>query len=41
MITKITLENFKSFAGSHSVPLGPLTLVVGTNASGKSNLRDA
>jgi len=42
MITQLSLDNFKSFAGSgHQVRLGPLTLVVGTNASGKSNLRDA
>jgi len=42
MITRLLLENFKSFAGEdHNVRIGPLTLVVGTNASGKSNLRDA
>lgn len=42
MITAIHLHNFKSFAGDwHRIPLGPLTLMVGTNASGKSNVRDA
>ncbi len=40
MLTSITLENFKSFRKA-TVPLGPFTLLVGTNASGKSNLRDA
>lgn len=42
MITRLSFENFKSFAGSdQDFRIGPLTLVVGTNASGKSNLRDA
>jgi predicted ATPase len=42
MITKLTLKNFKSFgATGGEIPLGPLTLIVGTNASGKSNIRDA
>jgi predicted ATPase len=40
MLTSIHLENFKSFRKA-AVPLGPFTLLVGTNASGKSNLRDA
>jgi len=40
VITELTLENFKSFH-SEVVPLRPLTLLVGANASGKSNLRDA
>jgi predicted ATPase len=40
MLERLGLRNFKSFREA-SVPLGPLTLVVGTNASGKSNLRDA
>ncbi|HLM75930.1 MAG TPA: AAA family ATPase [Polyangiaceae bacterium] len=40
MLTSISLENFKSFR-SATLPLGPFTLLVGTNASGKSNLRDA
>jgi predicted ATPase len=40
MLKKLMLENFKNFR-KVSLPLGPLTLLVGTNASGKSNLRDA
>ncbi len=40
MLKRLTLDNFKSFR-SASIPLGPLTLLVGTNASGKSNIRDA
>lgn len=34
------LERFKNFRDA-TLSLGPLTVVVGTNASGKSNLRDA
>lgn len=40
MIRSLRLRDFKSFRDVE-VPLGPFTLVVGTNASGKSNLRDA
>lgn len=40
MIEILSLKNFKSFREAY-VPLGPFTLLVGTNASGKSNLRDA
>lgn len=40
MLKRLTLKNFKSFQ-SAEIPLGPLTLLVGTNASGKSNIRDA
>jgi predicted ATPase len=40
MLKKITLRNFKSFRDSTFV-LGPLTLMVGANASGKSNFVDA
>jgi predicted ATPase len=40
MIRALRLRDFKSFRDVE-VPLGPFTLVVGTNASGKSNLRDA
>jgi predicted ATPase len=40
MLTKLRLKNFKSFENSE-LTLGPLTLLVGTNASGKSNIRDA
>lgn len=40
MLRKITLRNFKSFRDS-TFELGPLTLMVGANASGKSNFVDA
>ncbi len=40
MITQLRLKRFKSFANA-TLELGPFTLLVGTNASGKSNLRDA
>jgi predicted ATPase len=40
VLTRLSLENFKSFR-SAEIPLGPLTLIVGANASGKSNIRDA
>jgi predicted ATPase len=40
MLKSISLESFKSFREA-TLPLGPFTLLVGTNASGKSNLRDA
>lgn len=40
MLTKLTLKNFKSFKDAE-LSLGPLTILVGANASGKSNLRDA
>lgn len=40
MLERIYLQGFKSFANA-DVALGRLTLIVGANASGKSNLRDA
>jgi predicted ATPase len=40
MLTRLKLENFKNFKKAE-LHLGELTLLVGTNASGKSNLRDA
>jgi predicted ATPase len=40
MLKSLTLTHFKSFREAE-VPLGPFTLLVGTNASGKSNVRDA
>ncbi|MCC6128610.1 MAG: AAA family ATPase, partial [Acidobacteria bacterium] len=40
MLKHLRLERFKNFEDS-GLDLGPLTLLVGTNASGKSNLRDA
>lgn len=39
MIEAITFKNFKSFADA-TLKLGNLTLLIGTNASGKSNIRD-
>lgn len=40
MFTKLTLENFKNFKQAE-LTLGPFTVLVGANATGKSNLRDA
>ncbi|NUO81700.1 AAA family ATPase [candidate division KSB1 bacterium] len=40
MIKKLTLKNFKSFRDS-TLELGPLSIILGANASGKSNLVDA
>ena len=40
MITSLRLINFKNFA-DETLRLGPFTVIVGTNASGKSNIRDA
>ncbi|MCY4437403.1 MAG: ATP-binding protein [Chloroflexi bacterium] len=40
MITSLRLVNFKNFA-DETLHLGPFTLIVGANASGKSNIRDA
>lgn len=40
MLQELSITGFKSFMDTR-VPLGPITLIVGTNASGKSNLRDA
>ncbi|MCY3658859.1 MAG: AAA family ATPase [Caldilineaceae bacterium] len=40
MITSLRLRDFKNFA-DETLYLGPLTIIVGANASGKSNLRDA
>ena len=40
MITSIRLVNFKNFA-DETLRVGPFTAIVGANASGKSNIRDA
>ncbi len=40
MITRLRLENFKSFRNAE-LNLGPFTVLIGANASGKSNVRDA
>ena len=41
-IARLLLKGFKSFGGSHDLPLSPgMTAIVGPNGSGKSNLLDA
>ncbi len=40
MITSLRLKNFKNFA-NETLRMGPFTVIVGANASGKSNIRDA
>ena len=40
MITALELCDFKNFA-EEKLRVGPFTVVVGANASGKSNIRDA
>ncbi len=40
MLTSLRLRNFKNFA-DETLRLGPFTVIVGANASGKSNIRDA
>ncbi len=40
MITSLRLVNFKNFA-DEKLRIGPVTVIVGANASGKSNIRDA
>ena len=40
MITSVRLVNFKNFV-DETLHLGPFTVIVGANASGKSNIRDA
>lgn len=40
MIQSIAIENFKSFRKAE-LPLGPLTVLIGANASGKSNAVEA
>ena len=40
MITSIRLVNFKNFR-DETLRVGPFTVIVGANASGKSNIRDA
>ena len=40
MITSVRLVNFKNFA-DETLRAGPFTVIVGANASGKSNIRDA
>ena len=40
MLTQLRLRNFKNFEDA-TLTLGPLTVIAGANAAGKSNLRDA
>lgn len=40
MLASITVENFKSYKQA-TLPLAPLTLMIGANASGKSNIIEA
>lgn len=40
MLNQIDLQHFKSFEDA-SLKIGPFTVIVGPNASGKSNIRDA
>lgn len=40
MITSLRLINFKNFA-DETLKVGPFTVIIGANASGKSNIRDA
>ena len=40
MITSVRMVNFKNFA-DETLRVGPFTVIVGANASGKSNIRDA
>jgi hypothetical protein len=41
MLTRVRIENFKSFSSTTSFPMSPLTLVLGANGAGKSNFFDA
>jgi len=41
MLTKIAIENFKSIGKRIELELKPLTILVGPNASGKSNILEA
>ncbi len=41
MLTEFRLKNFKSFQQQASLPLGPLTVLIGANAAGKSNAIEA
>lgn len=40
MLASLRLQNFKNFA-NETLRMGPFTVLVGANASGKSNVRDA
>ncbi|MBP1131655.1 putative ATPase [Serratia sp. PL17] len=38
MLTNISIKNFKSFSGTQSLDLAPITLIFGPNSSGKSTI---
>jgi AAA15 family ATPase/GTPase len=40
MFTSLRMERFKNFKDAELKP-GPFTVLIGANASGKSNIRDA
>lgn len=41
MLQSISLENFKSYKAEQHLALGPLNLLIGANAAGKSNIIEA
>lgn len=41
MLKSISLENFKSYSAEQILALGPLNLLIGANAAGKSNIIEA
>ena len=41
MLTQIEIANYKSYRDKQTLPLAPLTLLIGANASGKSNALEA
>ena len=36
-MNKITIENYRCFGDAQTVPLAPLTLLVGPNSTGKTS----
>ena len=38
VITEVTVENFRCFSSAQTVPIAPLTFLVGENSSGKTSL---
>ena len=38
MLTRMQIQNFKAWKDTRMVPLAPLTVIFGTNSSGKSSL---
>ena len=41
MLESLWIENFKSYKTGQTLPLAPITLMIGANASGKSNAIEA